>query len=280
MSLNDIAKDIVRIRELEALLKKYNQAYYQHDAPLVPDSSYDQLFRELQGLEKKYPQHISLFSPSKSVGAAPSEQFKTLAHVAPMLSLDNAMNAEELESFNHRVEKILLKNMISYACEPKLDGLAVSLTYEYGQLVRALTRGDGQQGEDVTHNALVIQSIPNILRGSMFPKNLEIRGEICMAKSIFEKHNAHALVHDEKLFANPRNAAAGSLRQLDASITAKRELSFFAYGMIIDAFEKKHITHHDELDYLVSLGVPVVFDREFVNGASGVLEYYKNTLPN
>jgi DNA ligase (NAD+) len=274
MSLNDIA----RIRELEHLLKNYNDAYYQKDEPLVSDSTYDQLFRELQALEKKYPHYDFQFSPSKTVGAAPSESFKTLQHIAPMLSLDNAMNQEELESFNQRVEKLLHKKNLNFACEPKLDGLAVSLTYHQGVLVRALTRGDGTQGEDVTANAFVIKSIPNRLHGISIPDRIEIRGEICMKKSIFDTLNDHARISDEKIFANPRNAAAGSLRQLDPLVTAKRELSFFAYALVMDASQKTLSTHQGDMDYLDSLGIPVVFDRSVVSGVSGVMDYYKNLL--
>jgi DNA ligase (NAD+) len=270
--------DYARIRELEHLLKKYSEAYYQKDDPLVQDSTYDQLFRELQALEKKYPDYIFSFSPSKTVGFSPSESFTTLQHVAPMLSLDNAMNRDELELFNQRVEKILHKNNLMFACEPKLDGLALSLTYDHGRLVRALTRGDGMQGEDVTTNALVIASIPNRLQGNCIPDRIEIRGEVCMKKSIFEKLNAHALAYDEKVFANPRNAAAGSLRQLDPSVTAQRQLSFFAYAMLMDGSEKKYRTHQEEMDYLETLAIPVVFDRAVVSGVAGVMDYYHNLL--
>jgi DNA ligase (NAD+) len=260
------------------LLKHYSEAYYQNDAPLVPDSTYDQLFRELVALEEKFPQEISADSPTKAVGSSPSEQFKTLTHVAPMLSLDNAMNEKEFAEFNTRVEKLLVAPNIAYACEPKLDGLAVSITYDQGKLVRALTRGDGQQGEDVTHNALAIESIPNQLKGKHVPARIEVRGEICMAKSVFEKHNAYARIHDEKLFANPRNAAAGSLRQLDPKVTAKRNLTFFSYAMVLDGSEKKYPTHKEELDFLKSLGVPVVFDRQVVKSVVGVMDYYNNLL--
>lgn len=271
-------KDIARMRELEGLLKHYSEAYYQQDAPLVPDSTYDQLFRELVSLEEKYPNATIKSSPTKAVGSAPSQQFQTLKHVAPMLSLDNAMNEKEFTDFNARLEKLLVTPEITFACEPKLDGLAVSITYIDGKLARALTRGDGQQGEDVTHNAIAIQSIPDTLKGSHIPKRIEVRGEICMAKSVFEKHNAYARLHDEKLFANPRNAAAGSLRQLDAKITAKRNLSFFAYAMVLEEGDSNYPTHQSELDYLKTLGVPVVFDRKIVKGVAGVMSYYENLL--
>jgi DNA ligase (NAD+) len=270
--------DTQRMRELEALLHRYSEAYYQQDAPLVPDSTYDQLFRELALLEEKHPQEISKTTPSKAVGSLPGEQFKTLKHVAPMLSLDNAMNEKEFTEYNARVEKLLVAPNIIFACEPKLDGLAVSITYDRGKLVRALTRGDGQQGEDVTHNALVIESIPNTLKGKGIPDRIEVRGEICMAKSVFEKHNAYARLHDGKIFANPRNAAAGSLRQLDSKITAKRNLSFFAYAMVLEGAESKYLTHKDALDYLESLAIPVVFDRDVVTSVAGVMDYYKNLV--
>jgi len=271
-------KDIQRMRELEVLLHRYSEAYYQQDAPLIPDSTYDQLFRELAVLEEKYPAEISHHSPAHAVGSSPSKQFKALQHVEPMLSLDNAMNEKEFSDFNARVEKLLISPNIIFACEPKLDGLAVSITYDKGRLVRALTRGDGQKGEDVTQNALAIASIPNELISKQIPDRIEVRGEICMAKSAFEKHNAYARLHEEKLFANPRNAAAGSLRQLDSKVTAKRNLSFFAYAMVLEDSEKNYPTHKDELDFLQSLGVPVVFDRELVKSVAGVMGYYTNLL--
>jgi DNA ligase (NAD+) len=267
-----------RMRALEEQLDRYSRAYYQDNAPEVSDSTYDQIFRELQQLEAANPEEVSPTSPTKKVGSAPVNTFQTVIHVAPMLSLDNAMNAEEIIAYNQRVEKLLSQNNITYACEPKLDGLAISMTYHHGQLVRALTRGDGSRGEDVTVNAKAIATIPNELKGKEIPDTLEVRGEVCMAKSTFEKLNAYARAHDEKVFANPRNAAAGSLRQLDATITAKRELSFFAYALVGEDALIPTSTHHDELDYLKSLGIPVVFDRKIVKGVQGIEKYYQSLL--
>lgn len=220
-----------KITQLRQKIDEYNYQYYVLDNPSVPDSEYDRLFRELQTLELQHPECITTDSPTQRIGAAPLAFFNEVPHLQPMLSLENAFSEEELLAFNKRVCERLHVETVSYFCEPKLDGLAVNLLYENGQLVLASTRGDGFKGEDVTQNVRTISTIPLHLRGQNFPKSIEIRGEVYMPLKPFNEMNAKAQTKLEKVFANPRNAAAGSLRQLDPRITAKRPLAFFCYGI-------------------------------------------------
>jgi DNA ligase (NAD+) len=220
-----------KIVALRKKLDDYNYQYYVLDHPSVPDSEYDRLFRELQALEQQHPELITQDSPTQRIGATPLNEFQEVQHKQPMLSLDNAFSDEELFAFNKRVCERLHVDKVSYFCEPKLDGLAVNLLYENGILVQAATRGDGFKGEDVTQNVRTISSIPLNLRGNDFPSSIEIRGEVYMPLKGFNAMNAKAQTIDEKIFANPRNAAAGSLRQLDPKITAQRPLAFFCYGI-------------------------------------------------
>ncbi|MGA2655610.1 MAG: NAD-dependent DNA ligase LigA, partial [Gammaproteobacteria bacterium] len=220
-----------KVLALRKLLDEYNYQYYILDRPTVPDSEYDRIFRELQSLEQQHPELITLDSPTQRVGASPLDEFQEVQHKQPMLSLDNAFSDEELLAFNKRVCDRLKVDKVEYYCEPKLDGLAINLLYENGILVQAATRGDGYKGEDVTQNVRTISSIPLHLRGNDFPASIEIRGEVIMPLKGFNEMNAKAKTIDEKIFANPRNAAAGSLRQLDPKITAQRPLSFFCYGI-------------------------------------------------
>ena len=223
--------DQQRIQQLRDEINHHNYLYYVLDEPHVPDSEYDRLLRELQQLEAKHPDLITSDSPTQRVGAEPLKAFAEVKHRLPMLSLDNAFSDEEFENFERRVkERLETDREISYCAEPKLDGLAVSLRYESGQLVQAATRGDGNQGEDVTHNVRTIQSVPLRLLGEGWPQVLELRGEVFMPKAGFERFNAQARKAGEKEFVNPRNAAAGSLRQLDPQITATRPLDMFCYG--------------------------------------------------
>lgn len=217
------------------VIHEHNHHYYVLDDPILPDADYDQLYRQLIDIEARFPELLSDDSPSKRVGAEPLDKFKSVTHKLPMLSLDNAFNAEELRAFDQRLKDRLRGKQdddvsFDYVCEPKLDGVAVSVTYENGLLVRAATRGDGSSGEDVTQNVRTIRTIPLRLRGDGFPAVLEVRGEIYISRSGFEKLNRRAEAKEEKLFVNPRNAAAGSLRQLDPKLTAQRPLTMCAYS--------------------------------------------------
>ncbi|MDF1796178.1 MAG: NAD-dependent DNA ligase LigA [Coxiellaceae bacterium] len=265
-----------RVEQLTQLLRDYNHQYYVLDNPTVPDSEYDQLFRELQQLETEHPELKSAASPTQRVGDKPLDAFTSVKHRIPMLSLDNAFDFEELEAFDQRIKKLLANNAaVEYACEPKFDGLAISLTYEKGRLVLAATRGDGVSGEDVTQNVKTIAAIPLQLRGDDYPDLIEVRGEIYMPKAGFEALNKRALQTGEKLFANPRNAAAGSLRQLDSRITARRPLSFYAYSHGASSEENVALTHSELLDRFATWGLPVVDLRQVVPGIEGSETYYK-----
>jgi DNA ligase (NAD+) len=229
-------QEILRLRQL---LDRYNYHYSVLDDPLVPDAEYDRLFAALQQLEADNPELISTESPTQRVGAQPLTSFSQVQHQLPMLSLQNAFDEDELAAFDKRIrERLDSQEDIEYACEPKLDGIAVSLLYRNARLVRAATRGDGATGEDISHNVRTVPSVPLRLQGSGFPAVLEVRGEVYMPKAGFEHLNDMARAKDEKTFANPRNAAAGSLRQLDAKITAWRPLEFCCYGIgIVDQGE-------------------------------------------
>lgn len=249
-----------RLRELENQLTRYNREYYELDEPSVPDSEYDKLFRELQELEKDHPELASASSPTQKVGSRPLQKFSSVTHEAPMLSLDNAFSEEEFESFASRIKQRLdSSEAVHYCCEPKLDGLAVSIVYEHGQLVQAATRGDGYTGENITENVKTIRNVPLQLADTA-PDRIEVRGEVFMPLAAFEDYNERARRQGEKVFANPRNAAAGSLRQLDSRITAKRPLHFYVYsvGYIDEAGEQQLSTsHYQRLQQLAEWGLPV-----------------------
>lgn len=269
-----------RVAELRATLDNYNYQYYVLDNPTVPDAEYDRLLRELQQLEKEHPEVVSSDSPTQRVGAKPDNGFEEVTHELPMLSLDNAMSDEELISFDKRIKDRLKSSAdIEYVCEPKLDGLAVSLLYENGQLVRGATRGDGSTGENITLNVRTIRAIPLKLRGEEKPERVEVRGEVYMPKSVFDSLNHEAREQGGKTFANPRNAAAGSLRQLDPSITAKRKLSFYAYsmGLVSDDFELAD-THYGRLQQIKNLGLPISEEVKVVKGADGCQKYHQDIL--
>ena len=269
-----------RIQQLREQLNAYSHQYYVLDAPTVPDAEYDRLYRELEGLEEEHPESVSPDSPTQKVGAKPLASFDQVRHEKPMLSLDNAMNEDELIDFERKV-KDRLKNTsvdnqnLEYACEPKLDGLAVSILYEEGQLVQAATRGDGSTGENITLNVRTIKNVPLSLRGTDFPKRLEVRGEIYIPKAGFEKLNQIARENDDKVFANPRNAAAGSLRQLDSRITAKRPLEFCAYSIGIVSEEFTLPTKHDEiLQRIKHWGLKINSDMAVVSGIQNCVTYF------
>ncbi|OHX12793.1 DNA ligase (NAD(+)) LigA [Chromobacterium sphagni] len=280
----------LRAGQLRELLNRYGHEYYVLDAPTVPDAEYDRLFRELQQLEEAFPELRRDDSPTSRVGGAPLAEFGQVTHAVPMLSLANAFSdmqlddpAErhaELTQFDERVRKGLDATDIEYATEPKFDGLAISLLYENGVLTRAATRGDGITGEQVTENVRTIRAIPLKLENARPPALLEVRGEVLMLKHDFERLNADQLARGDKAFANPRNAAAGSLRQLDSRITAQRRLSFFAYAIAQVAGAGWPATHQGEMGWLAELGFPVVEAslRPVVRGASGLAGYYETVM--
>ncbi|HJW26621.1 MAG TPA: NAD-dependent DNA ligase LigA [Rhodocyclaceae bacterium] len=263
---------------LRGEIERHNRAYYVLDAPTIPDAEYDRLFRELQDLESGHPELLTPDSPTQRVGAPPLKEFPALTHRVPMLSLNNAFSAAEVEAFDQRVRGGLElgegAQPVEYAVEPKFDGLAINLAYENGVFVRGATRGDGVTGEDVTPNLRTIRSIPLRLVGKGWPDLFEVRGEVLLFRKDFEKINARQRDKGEKEFVNPRNAAAGSLRQLDSRITAHRPLSFFAYGIGAGYEALRATTHAELMDRLAAFGFPVAPEREVVAGAAGLLGYY------
>ena len=268
---------------LRAEIDRHNHAYYVFDQPVVSDAQYDRLMRELQDLELAHPELVTAASPTQRVGAAPLAAFGSVTHSVPMLSLGNAFDDDEVRAFDKRVADTLRAagrlqpgEAVEYFCELKLDGLAMSIRYESGQLVQAATRGDGQTGEDVTANIRTIRSIPLALRGDGIPPVLEVRGEVFMNLAEFDRLNDAQRARDEKVFVNPRNAAAGSLRQLDPRVTAQRPLRFFAYGWG-EVGENPALRHGDMLDWLASLGLPVNTGQHVIaQGAEGLLAYYRD----
>ncbi len=266
-----------RIETLRESIRTHNYRYYVLDDPTVSDAEYDALLRELESLEKKYPSTVTPDSPTQRVGAAPSTAFSEVVHAIPMLSLANAFSEQEVVDFDRRLhERLGLGDDLTYMCEPKFDGLAVSLRYERGRFVQAATRGDGVSGEDVTANARTIKSVPLRLRDEADPPEvLEVRGEVLMPIAGFERMNREAGEKGEKTFVNPRNAAAGSLRQLDPSVTSRRPLAFYAYG-VGEGYEALAVeTQYDLLDRLGKLGMPVTRDRERAAGVAGCLAYFR-----
>ena len=261
-------------RKLRSSIEQHNFNYYVLDRPLIPDAEYDRLFRELQELEQKYPQLVTSDSPTQRVGAAPRTDFAQVTHRTPMLSLNNAFEDDAVVAFDRRVREALESEHVEYAAEPKFDGLAVSLAYEHGVLTTGATRGDGYTGEDVTANLRTIRAIPLRLRGPHPPAWLEVRGEVLMLKADFKQLNRMQSAQGDKEFANPRNAAAGSLRQLDPRITATRRLAFFAYGTGGTDYGKLS-RHSQVLERLADLGFPVTAEREVVAGIAGLLGYYR-----
>ena len=271
---------------LQKELARLEHAYYVLDAPLLPDIEYDRLYRELLEIEAAHPEWITPESLSQRVGGTALKEFDSVEHVVPMLSLNNAFEDAELIAFDRRCREGLNVKQVSYAGELKFDGLAISLRYENGSLVRAATRGDGASGEDVTANIKTVRAIPLRLLGKNIPAVLEVRGEVFMYLDDFQKMNQQAAAQGEKEFANPRNAAAGSLRQLDSKITAKRPLSFFAYGL--GALEPQGwlpATHEELLNRYADLGLPVCAERKVLKSVEEMLGFYhaieakRDTLP-
>ncbi len=270
-----IPQDIRRsVKQLREEINGHNHRYYALDDPSIPDASYDRLMQSLLRLEEIHPSLISKDSPTQRVGATPLSAFNSVRHEMPMLSLGNAFNAEELHAFDKRLkDRLKDTQVIEYACEPKLDGIAVSIIYKEGILERAATRGDGSSGEDITQNVRTIASIPLRLFGNDFPPLLEVRGEIYMPTAGFNAFNERALKNNEKPFVNPRNAAAGSLRQLDAKITAKRPLELCAYSVGVVTENTLPEKHTDILNKLQGWGFLINREMKFVLGMAACIDF-------
>ena len=269
------------VRALRAAIEEHNYAYHVLDSPTVPDAEYDRLLRRLEELEAANPELVTPDSPSQRVGSAPASELKPVTHLRAMLSLENCFNEEELAAFDKRVSSRLAATGIEagtvrYVAEPKLDGAAVSFLYEHGALKLAATRGDGTTGEDVTHSVRTIQAVPLRLRGPKVPALLEVRGEVYMPRAGFEKFNRQAAARGEKTFVNPRNAAAGSIRQLDPKLAAARPLDVFIYGIGEVRGWTLPATHGDVLVALRGFGFKTSPDWELVSGIQGCLAYYSN----
>jgi DNA ligase (NAD+) len=269
------------LQRMAWLVEELNRHIYNYhvlDAPTIPDAEYDKLFRELQELEAAHPEAVSNDTPTSRVGGAPIPEFKQVTHALPMLSLNNGFSDEDIDNFDRRVREGLDRPsgaQVAYAAELKFDGLAISLRYENGVFVQAATRGDGFTGEDVTANIRTIKVIPLRLHGPDIPEVLEVRGEVLMFKQDFERLNQRQRDAGQKEFANPRNAAAGSLRQLDARITAQRKLRFFAYGIGVLEGADMPESHSAVLDWFEALGLPVSKERAVVKGCEGILAYFR-----
>ena len=280
---NSVEDDILALRQA---ITGHNTHYYTNDAPVVTDAEYDKLIRELRELESNNPDLVTPDSPTQKVGGEVLDAFSKVTHEVPMLSLGNVFSGDELSEFIARLSSRLDSTQEFLFCaEPKLDGLAISLLYEQGVLVRAATRGDGTLGEDVTHNIKTIQNIPHLLTGDNMPETIEIRGEVVMPIAAFNDYNERAKKESTKGFVNPRNAAAGSLRQLDSSITAKRPLAFYSYGIGLLKNGELPDSHYQRLNLLKKWGLPLSEEVKLVSGAEGCLDYYhtivqkRNTLP-
>jgi DNA ligase (NAD+) len=264
-----------RLQALRGEIERHNYRYYVLDDPEIPDAEYDRMLGELRALEAQHPDLVTPESPTQRVGGAPLPELGEVRHREPMLSLDNAFDRDDVEAFDRRVrERLGIEEDVEYACEPKLDGLAVSIAYERGRLVQAATRGDGATGEDVTHNIRTIKSVPLHLNGKGWPARLDVRGEVFMPIAGFEAMNRRAVAQGEKVFVNPRNAAAGSLRQLDPRIAAERPLEIFFYGAIVDELETAPQTHCETLARLRRWGLRTCPESRVATGVAGVLDYY------
>ncbi len=267
-----------QLDNLRQALRRYEYEYHVLDNPTIPDAEYDKLFHQLKALEAAHPELITADSPTQRVGAKPLSAFAQIRHEIPMLSLDNAFTDEEFFAFVKRIEDRLglLPQPLTFCCEPKLDGLAVSILYVNGILSQAATRGDGTTGEDITANIRTIRNIPLQLLTDNPPARLEVRGEVFMPHAGFERLNEHALEHGEKTFANPRNAAAGSLRQLDPNITSKRPLSFNAYSIGVAEGAELPQGQYERLQWLKTIGIPVNAEIRLCEGVDAVLDFYQD----
>ncbi|MBI1363013.1 MAG: NAD-dependent DNA ligase LigA [Proteobacteria bacterium] len=274
------AQDETAVKERMAFLvaevNRHNALYHTDDAPEISDDAFDKLFHELKALEAQYPHLIQADSPTKKVGGQTKRTFAEVAHRTAMLSLDNAFSREDVADFATRIQRILnLPEMPALVAEFKIDGLSCSLTYENGKLVRAVTRGDGQVGEDITANVKTIANIPHVLNGDSVPRSVDIRGEIYMTRADFESLNARQAAAEQKVFANPRNAAAGSVRQLDSSITASRPLKFFAYALGFTSEDVTFATHTDQLAALAAWGFTTVPDVQVFTDIERLYTWYE-----
>ncbi|MGC7848796.1 NAD-dependent DNA ligase LigA [Vibrio anguillarum] len=268
-----------KLSQLRETLHYHAVRYYVEDNPEIPDAEYDRLMRELLELESQYPELVTADSPSLRVGGKPLEGFAQVTHEIPMLSLDNVFDENELDAFHKRMQdRIPSAHFNAFCCEPKLDGLAVSLLYENGVLVQAATRGDGAVGENITENVRTISAIPLKLQGKGWPVRLEVRGEVFMPKAGFERLNQQALKKGEKTFVNPRNAAAGSLRQLDSKITAQRPLNFYAYSVGVIEGAELASSHYQRFLQLKGWGLPMCPETRLVSSMDEVKEYYQSIL--
>jgi DNA ligase (NAD+) len=264
--------------QLTLIINQHNIRYYVDDTPSIPDVEYDRLIKRLIELERDNPHFKSVDSPTQRVGGMALQKFAQITHLKPMLSLDNAFEQADFAAFNKRItDKV---DSVDYVCEPKLDGLAVSITYRLGILERAATRGDGSVGEDITENVRTIRSIPLKLRGEGFPDLVEVRGEVFMPKAAFEALNQRQMSKGDKVFVNPRNAAAGSLRQLDSRITASRALGFYAYALGVVEGESlpMQTTHFGQLRQLKQWGVPVSSEVKLADSLDEVYAYYADIM--
>ena len=264
-----------RVEQLREQIRFHNYRYYVLDDPQIPDAEYDRLLRDLQSLEEAHPELISADSPTQRIGAEPLNAFGDVRHEVPMLSLDNAFDDAELSEFDRRVRERLELDEVEYTAEPKLDGLAVSLLYEHGVLLRGATRGDGSTGEDITQNVRTIHSVPLRLIGDGYPARLEVRGEVIISHAGFHALNERAQQQGQKLFANPRNAAAGSLRQLDPKVTARRPLEMYCYGVGLAAGGKLPQRHSEILQRLRGWGLRVYGGIERVSALQACIDYYR-----
>lgn len=268
-----------KLSQLRETLHYHAVRYYVEDNPEIPDAEYDRLMRELLELESQYPELVTADSPSLRVGGKPLEGFAQVTHEIPMLSLDNVFDEKELDAFHKRMQdRIPSAHFNAFCCEPKLDGLAVSLLYDNGVLVQAATRGDGAVGENITENVRTISAIPLKLQGKGWPVRLEVRGEVFMPKAGFERLNQQALKKGEKTFVNPRNAAAGSLRQLDSKITAQRPLNFYAYSVGVIEGAELASSHYQRFLQLKGWGLPMCPETRLVSSMDEVKEYYQSIL--
>lgn len=271
-------KNIIKLRDQ---LRYHSHRYYVLDDPELSDNQYDNLYKQLLKLEKQYPELVSIDSPSQRVGAEPLDTFKKIQHQIPMLSLNNVFSVDDLIAFNNRLQdRLKITGDIQFSAEPKLDGLAISIRYEEGLLVQAATRGDGRTGEDVTLNIRTLHSVPLKLMGDDYPNVLEVRGEVFMTKTGFKKLNKQALKNDEKTFVNPRNAAAGSLRQLDPKLTATRPLSLYCYAVGVVEGRQLPKVHSGVLEKLKEWGLPVCPESAVVKNVQGCIDFYDNILSN
>jgi DNA ligase (NAD+) len=271
------AQRAARVQQLHAELHHHSHQYYVLDTPTIPDAEYDKLFRELQELEQQFPELKTPDSPTQRVGAAPLSEFSQVQHDVPMLSLNNAFSEDEVNAFDRRVKEGLNKlGELQYAIDLKFDGLAINLRYVNGVFTQAATRGDGYTGEDVTENIRTIRSIPLRLKMANPPAILDVRGEVLMFKRDFEKLNERQRQAGVKEFANPRNAAAGSLRQLDSRITAQRSLRFFAYGVGKLDTAQLLASHRDLLAWYKEIGIPICDESALVTGAQGLIKFYQS----